>query len=123
MDPTLDAPVLNVEFDNVLPSSLNIDVTREIEAELDTPPIQIWIMGQVFQTVEDATKKGSPNSKTGGTKDRLKTVVMMLAPFPPLFSSAVFERALKMVVIDMNPVEADKLKQASSMGHRQILCC
>jgi hypothetical protein len=67
--------------------------------------------------VEDAIKKGSP--KAWGPRDRLKTVAMMLAPFLPLYSSAVFERALKMGVIDMHPGEADKLKQASSIGGDQ----
>jgi hypothetical protein len=91
IDSTLDATVLNAIFDQILPSSLHIDVAREIEAELNTPPVQIWIGGQAFQIVEDAIKKGSP--KAGGPRDRLKTVTMMLAPFLPLYSSAVFERA------------------------------
>ena len=44
---------------------------------------------------------------------------MMFEPIDPLFATVVFDRALKMVVIDMKPAEVEKLRQASQMGADQ----
>ena len=109
----------NAVFDRLLPTAWASELVKKIEELGASPPAQIWILGPVFLGLEEIAKRHSPTKSSGAPRDRagalFDMVKLLFAPFAPLFVTPVWEKTLKLVVVDFTESEVDLLRQSSTV--------